>query len=132
MTATKYIHLNTILKFIKEVEGVDFQIVDSEKYGIKGVTAFKAIIPKSFKVDKVILTEDFDGCALFTVSILNDKGMDAMQGSNILLWNSELYSTKKEKAICLSDDSIENGMLIFENFRYIPPFVDSFEIMNHA
>ena len=28
-----------------------------------------------------------------------NKGIDAMQGSNILLWNSELYSTKKEKAI---------------------------------
>ena len=115
MTAAKYIHLNTILKFIKEVEGVDFQVIDSEKYGIRGVTAFKAIIPKSFKVHKVILTEDFDGCALFTVSIIDDKGIDAMEGSNIL-----------------SDDSIENGMLIFENFKHIPPFVDSFEIMKHA
>lgn len=132
MTATKYIHLNTILKFIKDVEGVEFQIIDSEKYGIKGVTAFKAIIPKSFKVSKVNLTEDFDGFSLFSVSILNDKGVDAMEGSNILLWNSELYSTKKEKAVCLSDESIENGMLIFENFKYIPPFVDSFEIMSHA
>lgn len=132
MTATRYIHLNTILKFIKEVEGVEFQIVDSEKYGIKGVTAFKAIIPKSFKIDKVTLAEDFDGCSLFSVSILNKDGVDAMAGSNILLWNSELYSTKKEKAVCLSDDSIENGMLIFENFKHIPPFVDSFDLMRHA
>ena len=129
---TKYIHLNTILKFIKEVEGVEFQIVNSEKYGIKGITSFKVIIPKSFEVDKVTLTEDFDGCALYTVSVLNKEGSDAMNGANILLWNSELYSTKKEKAVCLSDDSIENGMLIFENFKSIPPFVDSFEIISHA
>ena len=129
---TKYIHLNSILNFIKKVEGVEFQIVDSEQYGIKGMTSFKAIIPKSFKVDKVTLTEDFDGCALYTVSILNKDGVDAMNGSNILLWNSELYSTKNEKSICLSDDSIENGILIFENFIHIPPFVDSFDIMRHA
>lgn len=128
----KYIHLNTILKFIKEVEGVDFQIVNSEKYGIKGITSFKVIIPKSFNVDKVVLTEDFEGCALYSVSVLNKDGVDAMEGSNILLWNSELYSTKKEKSICVSDESIENGILIFENFKYIPPFVDSFEIMSHA
>lgn len=128
---TKYIHLNSILNFIKKVEGVEFQIVDSEQYGIKGMTSFKAIIPKSFKVDKVTLTEDFDGCALYTVSILNKDGVDAMNGSNILLWNSELYSTKNEKSICLSDDSIENGILIFENFKYIPPFVDSFDIIQN-
>lgn len=129
---TNYIHLNTILKYIKEVEGVDFQIIDSEKYGIKGMTSFKAIIPKSFKVSKVELSEDLEGFALYNVSIKNDVGQDAMDGSNILLWNSELFSTKKEKAICLSDESIENGILIFENFKYIPPFVDSFEIMRHA
>ena len=116
----------------KEVEGVDFQIVNSEKYGIKGITSFKVIIPKSFNVDKVVLTEDFEGCALYSVSVLNKDGVDAMEGSNILLWNSELYSTKKEKSICVSDESIENGILIFENFKYIPPFVDSFEIMSHA
>lgn len=129
---TNYIHLNTILKYIQEVEGVDFQIVDSEKYGIKGMTSFKAIIPKSFKVAKVELSEDIEGFALYNVSIKNDAGVDAMEGSNILLWNSELYSTKKEKSICLSDESIENGILIFENFKHIPPFVDSLEIMRHA
>lgn len=129
---TNYIHLNTILKYIQEVEGVDFQIVDSEKYGIKGMTSFKAIIPKSFKVAKVELSEDIEGFALYNVSIKNDVGVDAMEGSNILLWNSELYSTKKEKSICLSDESIENGILIFENFKHIPPFVDSLEIMRHA
>ena len=129
---TNYIHLNTILKYIQEVEGVDFQIVDSEKYGIKGMTSFKAIIPKSFKVSKVELSEDIEGFALYNVSIKNDAGVDAMEGSNILLWNSELYSTKKEKAVCISDDSIENGILIFENFNSIPPFVDSLEIMRHA
>lgn len=129
---TNYIHLNTILKYIQEVEGVDFQIVDSEKYGIKGMTSFKAIIPKSFKVSKVELSEDIEGFALYNVSIKNDAGVDAMEGSNILLWNSELYSTKKEKSICLSDESIENGILIFENFKHIPPFVDSLEIMRHA
>lgn len=128
----KYIHLNTILKFIKEVEGVDFQIIDSEKYGIKGITSFKVIIPKSFEVDKVSLSEDFEGFSLYSVSVLNKDGVDAMNGSNILLWNSELYSTKKEKAVCISDDSIENGILIFENFNSIPPFVDSFEIMSYA
>ena len=129
---TNYIHLNTILKYIQEVEGGDFQIVDSEKYGIKGMTSFKAIIPKSFKVAKVELSEDIEGFALYNVSIKNDAGVDAMEGSNILLWNSELYSTKKEKSICLSDESIENGILIFENFKHIPPFVDSLEIMRHA
>ena len=128
----KYIHLNTILKFIKEVEGIDFQIVNSEKYVIKGVTSFKAIIPSSFKVDSVKITEDFDGCALYSVSIKNKDGEEAMEGANILLWNSELYSTKKEKSVCLSDESIENGILIFENFIHIPPFVDSFDIMRHA
>lgn len=128
----KYIHLNTILKFIKEVEGVDFQIIDSEKYGIKGITSFKVIIPKSFEVDKVSLSEDFEGFSLYSVSVLNKDGVDAMNGSNILLWNSELYSTKKEKAVCISDESIENGILIFENFNSIPPFVDSLEIMSHA
>lgn len=129
---TNYIHLNTILKYIKEVEGVDFQIIDSEKYGIKGMTSFKAIIPKSFKVSKVEISEDLEGFSLYHVAIKNDIGQDAMEGSNILLWNSELYSTKKEKSICLSDESIENGILIFENFKHIPPFVDSFEIMRHA
>ena len=123
---TNYIHLNTILKYIQEVEGVDFQIVDSEKYGIKGMTSFKAIIPKSFKVSKVELSEDIEGFALYNVSIKNDAGVDAMEGSNILLWNSELYSTKKEKSICLSDESIEIGILIFENFKHIPPFTDRF------
>ncbi len=127
----KYIHLNTVLKYIKEVEGVDFQIIDSEDYGIKDITAFKVIIPKSFKVDKVTITEDFDGCAVYTISVLNKDGLNAMDGSNILLWKSELYSTKTEKAVCLSDESIENGILIFENFKYIPPFVDSFDLLRH-
>ena len=129
----KYIHLNTILKYIKEVEGIDFQIVDSEKYGIKGMTSFKAIIPASFKVDKVEIIEDLnDICPLYTVKILNKDGDDAMDGANILLWNSELYSTKEEKSVCLSDESIENGILIFEDFKNIPPFVDSLDILLHA
>lgn len=127
----KYIHLSSILKFIREVEGVEFQIINSENYGIKGVTSFKVIIPKSFEVDKVELIEDLDSFSLFTVNILNKQGENAMDGSNILLWNSELYSTKQEKSICVSDESIDNGILIFENFRNIPPFVDSFEIIKH-
>ena len=60
----KYIHLNSILKFIKEVEGIDFQVINSENYGITGVTSFKVIIPKSFDVEKVELVEDFDSFTL--------------------------------------------------------------------
>ena len=127
----KYIHLNSILKFIKEVEGIDFQVINSENYGITGVTSFKVIIPKSFDVEKVELVEDFDSFTLFNVKVLNKSGEDAMVGSNIFLWNSELYSTKTEKSICVSDDAIDNGMLIFENFKNIPPFVDSLEIIRH-
>ena len=89
------------------------------------------IIPKSFIVDKVELVEDLDSFSLFNVKVLNKDGEYAMQGSNILLWNSELYSTKQEKSICIADDAIDNGMLIFENFKNIPPFVDSLEIIRH-
>lgn len=125
----KYIHLNTILKYIKAVEGIEFKIVNSEDYDITGITSFKVIIPKSFNVNKVELVEGLDDCALYTVNVYNDKNENALDGSYILLWNSELYSTEEEASVCLSEEAIENGILIFENFKNIPFIVDSKEIL---
>ena len=121
-----------MVKYIKEVEGIDFQIVDSEKYGIKGMTSFKALIPASFKVDKVEIIEDLnDICPLYTVKILNKDGDDAMDGANILLWNSELYSTAQEESVCLADEDIDNGILVFDGFVNIPPIISSKEILKY-
>lgn len=127
----KYIHLNYVLRFIREEEGIEFQIVDSRDFGITGVTSFKVIIPKNFKVDKMKITEDFDECSVYQISVLDTDGNNAMEGPNVLLWNSELYSTENEDSVCIADIDIDNGILLFVNFKRISEFVDSKEIIKY-
>lgn len=127
----KYIHLNYVLRFIREEEGIEFQIVDSRNFGIDGITSFKVLIPKNFKVDKMKITEDFDACSVYQISVLDKDGNNAMEGPNVLLWNSELYSTKNEDSICIADMDIDNGILIFVDFKRIPEFIDSKEIIKY-
>lgn len=127
----KYIHLNYVLRFIREEEGIEFQIVDSRNFGIDGITSFKVLIPKNFKVDKMKITEDFDAYSVYQISVLDKDGNNAMEGPNVLLWNSELYSTKNEDSICIADMDIDNGILIFVDFKRIPEFIDSKEIIKY-
>lgn len=127
----KYIHLNYVLRFIKEEEGIDFQIVDSRDFDIEGITSFKVLIPKNFKVGKMKITEDFDECSVYQISVLDTDGNNAMEGPNVLLWNSELYSTENEDSVCIADIDIDNGILLFMNFKRISEFVDSKEIIKY-
>lgn len=126
----KYIHINDILKYVNIVEKEEFQIIKSEDFGVVGDMAFKAIIPKKFKVNNVKVSDFVDGAVCSIVSIEDKKGRNAMDMANVLLWNSELYSTKDETAVCILDSDIENGLLLFENFKRIPLFVTSNEILD--
>lgn len=122
----KYIHLNYVLRFIREREKTEFQVVNSEDFGIKGDMSFKAIIPKSFEVKTMQLGDEG---FLYDIKISDSSNKNALDGPNILLWNSELYSTKNESNVCLSDMDINDGVLIFENFFNIPEMVDVEEII---
>lgn len=124
----KYIHLNYVLRFIREKEKTEFKIVNSEDFGIKDDMSFKAIIPKSFNVESMKLGEEG---FLYDIKITDSSNKNALDGPNILLWNSELYSTKEESNICLSDEDINDGVLIFENFFNIPEMVDVAEIIEY-
>lgn len=124
----KYIHLNYVLRFIREKEKTEFKIINSEDFGIKGDMSFKAIIPKSFNVKSIKLGDEG---FLYDIKILDASNKNALDGPNILLWNSELYSTKDENNICLSDADINDGVLIFENFFNIPEMIDVEEIIEY-
>ena len=121
-----YIHIKDILNFINVVERKKFKIINSEDYGFKGEMSFKAIIPEDFQVKEIIYSEDMNG-NLF--KILDNKGKDAMSKAHVIMWNNELYSTATEKSVCILDDDIDNGFLVFENFRGIPEIVSSSLIM---
>jgi len=131
-----YIHINDILNFVNLVERKKFKIINSEDYGFnddyviehgfdKGMS-FKAIIPADFEVKSIEFSYDLSGDIF---KILDKKGRDAMKLAHVILWNNELYSTEKEKSVCVLDDDIDNGMLIFENFKGIPELVSSSLIM---
>jgi len=131
-----YIHINDILNFVNLVERKKFKIINSEDYGFDdnyimahgfdSGMSFKAIIPADFQVNTIEFSYDLDGDVF---KILDNKGRDAMKMSHVILWNNELYSTDKEKSVCILDDDIDNGMLIFENFKGIPEFISSSLIM---
>lgn len=125
----KYIHLNYILRFIREEEGKEFKIVNSEDYGIKGDKSFKVLIPKSFEVDKIILPENY--FYEDSIEVLDKDGNNAIDGPYIFLWQEELYSTKKEKSVCVADTAIDEGQILFENFDKIPIIVSSLDILKY-
>lgn len=126
----KYIHLNYILRYLREIEGMEFKILKSEDYDIKGIKGFRVIIPRDFEVESVHLIENFEDC-LYNFEILNKDGVNAIDGPHIILWNSELYSTKKEEYICVSESSINDGLLCFEGFNKVPLFVGSKDILKY-
>lgn len=124
----KYIHLNYILRYLREIEGKEFKILKSEDYNIDGIKGFRMIIPKDFDVCTVRIIDGTDDC-LYTFEVLNNSGENAMNGPHIILWNSELYSTKDELFICVSESSINDGLLCFEDFENVPLFVGSKDIL---
>ena len=127
----KYIHLNYILRFIREEEGIEFKIVNSKDFGIEGISAFKIIIPKIFEVSKMEIKECSDGFIPYEILVLDKEGNNALDGPNILLWNSELYSTAQEESVCLADEDIDNVILVFDGFVNIPPIISSKEILKY-
>ena len=122
----RYFHIKDILYFVNKVERKPFKIINSWDYGVSDDLAFKAIIPESFDVTEIKLSEDMDG-TLF--QILDANGNNAMEGPNALIWKSELFSTKEEEFCCLSENDINDGLLLFDNFRRIPEMVSSGEII---
>ena len=122
-----YIHINDILNFVNFVERKKFKIINSRDFGFDGEMAFKAIIPDDFKVSSIVFSEDMNGDIF---RILNNKGKDAMKGPNVIMWANELYSTADETSVCVLDTDIDNGFLIFNNFRGIPEIVSSSLIMS--
>lgn len=127
----KYIHLNYILRYIRETEGREFKIIKSEDYGIDGILGFRMIIPSDFNIVSVKLLEEYGEENLYNFEVLNDKNENAINGPNIVLWNSELYSTNKENNVCVAASSIDEGLLIFENFERIPIIIESSEIIKY-
>lgn len=124
----KYIHIKYLLRFLREKEGKRYKIVNSEDYGIKGDNSFKIIIPLSFEVEKIIFS--YNNGWDYSLKVLDKDGKNAIDESYILFWNNELYSTEKEKSVCISDVSIDEGFVMFYNFMNIPEFVESSEILS--
>lgn len=126
----RYIHIKYLLRFIREKEKERFQIINSEDYGIKGENSFKIIIPLSFEVAKIKDNDAFD--SYFPYIIIDKNGNSFFDKPYILFWNKELYSTEKEKSVCILDENIDEGFVMFNNFKNIPEFVESSEILKYV
>lgn len=122
----RYFHIKDILYFVNKVEKKPFKIIDSKDFGVSDDLSFKVIIPESFEVKDIKLSEDMDS-TLFKV--LDAKGNNAMEGPNVLIWTYELFSTETEQSVCLSENSINEGLLFFDGFKHIPEIVSSGEII---
>jgi len=123
----QYFHIDLLVEYIQEREKKEFKKIKSEDYGVDGLLAFTAIIPSYFEVEKVRIKED--EYAGYVVEIKDKWGRDAINEPNIIFWNSELISIDGEESSYILLEEVDNGILIFENFKEIPEYISSEEII---
>lgn len=128
MSKILYIHIDMLLEFINMREKKKYKILKSENYGVSEELGFKIILPKNIEV-KNIEIQDFLECEYGELLKITDKNGNIVKDiPKIILWNNELYSTVKEKNVCLSSMDIDNGLLLFEGFDNIPLIISTHDI----
>ena len=123
----EYLSLHTLLKYIEGKEKEKFKIVKSEAFGIKGENSFKMILPETFYIKNVKFDNPYR-----VGTIVDRKGVSAFDMPHVFLFNFYLYSTEKEKSICVSRQQFSEGGVLFENFKHIPWMVDFEDVKAYA
>lgn len=125
----QYIHINMLVDFINMREKRKYKVLKSEDYGISEELGFKLILPKDIEVKHLEIIDFLESKDGEMIKIV-DKEDNVVKGiPKILLWNNELYSTKKEKNVCLCSMDIDNGLLLFEGFDNLPLIISTGDII---